>query len=78
MSKMGKKFGFKILAGLILLLLVLDAMLAPMLSYMLLQYPDLFAIITPEMMFGYVVVIEVVLNGLVMFLVYLVNNRGKR
>lgn len=72
-----KQLGFKLLAALILVLLILDALLAPMLSYMLLQYPDLFEILSPQAMFFYVVIIEVIFTGLIMFLVYMVNKRRK-
>ena len=75
---MGKKFGFKMLAGLILFLLIADAMLAPVVSFMTLQYPEVFEAISPTTMFIYMVIAEVILNALVMFLVYLVNNRGRR
>ena len=77
MSKRGQ-FGFKLLAGLILAMLILDALLAPMLSYMLLQYPDLFEIMSPQTMFFYVVLVEVLLNGIIMFLVFMVNKRRGR
>lgn len=77
MSKSGQ-MTFKILAGLILILLAFDALLAPMISYMLLQYPDMFEIMSPEAMFAYVVILEVIINGIIMFLVVMVNRRRKR
>ena len=73
-----KQIGFKFLAAFILVLLILDALLAPMLSYMLLQYPDLFEIMSPQTMFFYVVLVEVIINGFIMFLVIMVNKRRKR
>jgi len=75
---MPPKLTSKVLAGVIFLLMFLDLIIAPILSYYILQYPHIFEVYTPAQVTLYVFLFEIFLNILIFLFVVVLERMSRR
>jgi len=71
---MAKGMSARLIMFLVIFLLFIDFMIAPAMTFIVLQYPDFFAM-NPVYVFTYVLILEIVLNAVIVLLVWFATKR---